>query len=139
MLKDGGCEDNDAEEDDGGSGPDGEAGGVGRGMSGGRLELAEEEAEAGHGEAYAHETKASADPGEKGTLGGEVDARILFGRGIGGGGHEESLRDGSLVGGGGWVVGGRIAAAVLNPYMIAGGYALAIMGTHGLTCCKVRG
>ena len=43
------------------------------------VSLAEEEAEAADGETNAHEPEASADPGEEGPLGGEVDSRVLFG------------------------------------------------------------
>jgi len=41
--------------------------------------LAKEEAEAADGEAYAHEAEASANPGEEGSLGREVDSGVLLG------------------------------------------------------------
>jgi hypothetical protein len=65
-----GAEVNDnAESDENDSGPEGDAGVVGREMGLGSAKLAEEETEATDGEANAHEAEAGADPGEKGPLG----------------------------------------------------------------------
>lgn len=83
MLGDGCGEDYHAEEDYGDAGGDGEAGGGGEDVRFGGAQLAEEEAEAGYGEAYAHQAEAGADPGEEGSLGGEVDTGVLL-RGHGG-------------------------------------------------------
>ena len=90
MAKDGPEAHDNAEEDVGDSGPEGETSGAGGGVGFSEAELAEEETEAANGEADAHETEASADPGEEGALGGEVDSGVLFGGLVGelaGGGH----------------------------------------------------
>jgi len=47
------------------------------GLGGG--DLAEEEAEAADCEADSHEAESGANPGEESSLGGEVDAGVLFG------------------------------------------------------------
>jgi hypothetical protein len=79
VTEDGGDVDDDSENDQADSGPEGEAGAVGWEVGFGGVELAEEETEAGDGESDAHEAEAGADPGEEGALCGEVDARVLFG------------------------------------------------------------
>jgi len=91
VAEDGGEGDDDAEEDEGYSGPEGEAGGVRCDVGFGKAELAEEESEAAEGEAYSHEAEAGANPGEEGSLGGEVDSGVLFG-GLVGGGHGEDCK-----------------------------------------------
>jgi hypothetical protein len=77
--------DDDAESDEGDSGPEGDASGVDAGgevrFSGG--DLAKEEAEAANGEANAHEGEAGANPGEEGSLGREIDSGILLDRLVG--------------------------------------------------------
>ncbi len=79
VTEDGGEVDDDSENDEADSGPEGEAGVVGREMGFGGVELAEEEAEAGDGESDTHEAEAGADPGEEGALGSEIDAGVLLG------------------------------------------------------------
>jgi len=79
VTEDGGKGDDDAKGDQSYSGPEGEAGGVGREMGLEGTKLAEKEAEAADGEANAHQAKASANPGEEGSFGGEVHAGVLFG------------------------------------------------------------
>jgi hypothetical protein len=59
------------------------------GLGGG--DLAEEEAEAADSESDSHEAEAGADPGQESSLGGEVDARVLFG-GLGWIGHGGIVR-----------------------------------------------
>jgi len=76
MADNGGNVDGDAEDDEANSGVNGEAGGMGRGVLL-ALEFAEEEPEAGEGEADGHEAEAGADLGKEGALGGEVGARIV--------------------------------------------------------------
>ncbi len=79
MAEDGGEIDDDSEDDETYSGPEGEAGGVSRKMRLGGVDLAEKEAEAADSESDSHEAEAGANPGEEGSLGGEVDSRVLFG------------------------------------------------------------
>ena len=43
------------------------------------VKLTKEKGEAADGKADAHEAEAGADPGEKGSFCGEVDARVVFG------------------------------------------------------------
>lgn len=82
VAESGSDRDDDAEDDESDSGPEGEAGGaeIGGDMSVGGCggDLAEEETEAADGEADAHESEASANPGEEGSLCGEVDAGVLL-------------------------------------------------------------
>lgn len=72
--------DDDPEGDQSDAGVDGGAGMARRGMLVG-LEFAQEEPEAGQGEANAHQPEAGADPGKEGALGREVGARVFDGAG----------------------------------------------------------
>jgi len=78
VLDHSGDQDDDAKENNGHAGPDGEARAMRRLMSIRTANLAEKEAEARDRKAYSHESQAGADPGEEGALSGEVNARILF-------------------------------------------------------------
>ena len=79
VAEDGAEVDDDAEGDEGYSGPKGEAGGAGGEMGFDGADLAEEETEAANGETNAHEGEAGANPCEEGSLGGEVDSGVLLG------------------------------------------------------------
>jgi hypothetical protein len=72
--------DDDAECDKTNSGPKGEAVAACGDVGFGGADLAKKEAEAADSEANTHEAEASADPGEEGSLGGEVYSGVLFGR-----------------------------------------------------------
>ena len=91
MAKDGGQGHDNAEEDEGDSGPERETSVADGGVGFCEAELAEEETETADGETDSHEPKASADPGEEGALGSEVDSRVLFG-GLVGGGHGRNCK-----------------------------------------------
>ena len=79
VAEDGTEGDDDAESDEDYSRPERRARGVGGMLGLGGAELAEEETEAADGESYAHEAETGANPGQEGSLGGEVDAGVLLG------------------------------------------------------------
>jgi hypothetical protein len=91
VTVDGAEVDDDSERYQKDAGPQGESSGAGGQVGLGGGDLAEEEAEAADSESDTHEAEAGADPGQESSLGGEVDARVLFG-GLGWIGHGGIVR-----------------------------------------------